>query len=1846
MKKRLLSIMLCLALVITMFAGITIHVAAADDGLTLVDQDFKNLTAMPADWTLAVGTPGTHFEYHAQGLRPKEMDTGVGYYKTAQVDTQGAEYTFSTKFSSYSAPVYIHWGASTTDDARRKGISNTGYTFTAKASGDYKSGVYKLYKGNGTSYTEIASFTDSNTSWAYHQQRRNFSFNVTSTGIKVKGPFVYETGMDHVWIADNAPITTGYVGGWHGMNSVHSNVVAMESMKLVKSFAVNEAANVVPSPVLIDGTTPVKVAFNATIEPTTVTKANAYLADAAGNKINDDMYEVALEGTNTIVFTPSATNQLKYKTTYKAVVTTGIKTVADNALGANKGYPFTTENPPFEVMTSLYGSGTDPVAESSSGGEATDVTSLAGQSLTAKFTVSNTERYNYGDKSAYAIVSFEDANGKALKTIAKKVEVPSRGAESSYIALTTDESVTVPADATVMRSYILTSALDNYYPTPDAGAVISDIDATFEGDTVTVSGNAGTEAGKDVYLMMMNMESATTPYDFDTTVAKDTEFGSEIQKLAKTSTGENGAFTFTIPMNVTGTTAANWRFYIGGDEFSTAQMQEFYFANVAMKNSVADTVNNAATAADILAILEDDAMAKAIGIEGNTFIDAFETEDAATDPTAKPLMSELAAKLFDAKTSAEFDETDGGEEFITALNELSVYVAIKNDMRDLIVDPATGKFTDEADAVLGFDDLDTTNSITVTEVFEDELDSYLQTAVLDAIMGNDYSSPTEVYDVFKNNVMVEGFKGVADITGFLRDNATHFGIDLTAYNKLSTDQMSQTNDALKFATTLDATDVAGTVQTIIDTLIQGFDLSVYSYTFSTDDGTFSEWTFTGAHTFEEGNFKSTGNGPVYAISPSTTSGDYVLTASLSRSYNSAIYVFNYNAGNNLYFVDFNNGTSADNYTKKPVSLKKATGSNFDQNGSFTTLASNNDYTGGYSNMKIVVEEAGYVTVYNSAMTDAIIPRTYVGAPLTGGKFGAGFMNVSGAKLYSVTKSSYLGLTNVVESGQTDMTDTELAPVFAGTFNYPVDTATVTTDSVKILDADGNAIEGAVENVSVTNGGIDLAVTVKAGALDYKTDYYLNLTKDIKLALRDDSFANEVKLPFNTKSPELNITAMYDTAEGGSMAFTNDISRYKEIYTNINPNGLQAVSGQSASILMKGENTGASAKTVDIYVTIEDGTKTFKVVKVPNVTLAVGDGWITPSGFSATEISLATLSVPADVTATAKVKYYVIEDNARLTSAYPYAANVAVTDNGNRPTFSIVAEDLSVWGNTYSGAKGKVVNLVVEDSTNAAKIIATTKTGADGLYKFDITLNPTEFTSGSYHIYVGGEDFAAKVTPMNGSSEKTLEYKTPTERESVVSTVNGYPDTEAGYLAIMNVINSNAEELGFDSANENGVNVYKELLADNPDNIKAVAKKVAKKIADSAFDTNDGAVEFIKFVREAMAVQAYTASLENDLYGLDGSFLLDDIIDPKTVNGMTNTTTPATSVDAFNVYTKTLNAKGQEAVREALLGLEYIDTTAPIGTGKDEFLKKFIEQVVLASTNSANTDLGGAGHITEVIKNNGIVAGLTIENYNKYIGLGENVNELNTSILQNTMSNIGVLNSTINAYSNGGGGGGGGGGATIPPKGGIPGPGSGTVGDSATIAGGASITEVEESMKYTDLAGFEWADEAISALAKSGVISGDGNGKFRPGDRVKREELMKMALYGMDISINNYISTSFTDADRSHWAYKFVATAEEKGFTTGRGDGTFGFGADITREEVATILYRILVSLGKAGKADTSALNNFNDKSDVSDYAVDAISFMVDNGIINGVEANVLAPKSYCTRAQVAKMVYGVMNYLK
>ena len=149
----------------------------------------------------------------------------------------------------------------------------------------------------------------------------------------------------------------------------------------------------------------------------------------------------------------------------------------------------------------------------------------------------------------------------------------------------------------------------------------------------------------------------------------------------------------------------------------------------------------------------------------------------------------------------------------------------------------------------------------------------------------------------------------------------------------------------------------------------------------------------------------------------------------------------------------------------------------------------------------------------------------------------------------------------------------------------------------------------------------------------------------------------------------------------------------------------------------------------------------------------------------------------------------------------------------------------------------------------------------------------------------------------------------------------------------------------------------------------------------------------------------------------------------------------------------------------------------------------------------------------------------------------------------------------------------------------------------------------------------------------GLVKGTGTSTFGWKGNMTRGDFV-LILYRNAGSPSVYgVSNPFTDVKSTDYYYEAVLWAYRNNVVNGTSTTTFGPKGKITREQIASILWRL------AGKPVYSAsLRSYTDYASVSDYAYDAMSWAVGSGYVKGSGAK-LSPKNNATRAEVAVMLH-------
>lgn len=200
--------------------------------------------------------------------------------------------------------------------------------------------------------------------------------------------------------------------------------------------------------------------------------------------------------------------------------------------------------------------------------------------------------------------------------------------------------------------------------------------------------------------------------------------------------------------------------------------------------------------------------------------------------------------------------------------------------------------------------------------------------------------------------------------------------------------------------------------------------------------------------------------------------------------------------------------------------------------------------------------------------------------------------------------------------------------------------------------------------------------------------------------------------------------------------------------------------------------------------------------------------------------------------------------------------------------------------------------------------------------------------------------------------------------------------------------------------------------------------------------------------------------------------------------------------------------------------------------------------------------------------------------------------------------------------------------------------SGSGGSGGYVASDKTDTTQQQgtTKKFQDLSDVAWAEEAINALADKGILNGVGDGRFEPNRTITREEFAKvLALaWGYEVADGD---TAFTDVESGAWYAPYVAALTKTEIINGIGNGLFGVGEQLSRQDLAVLLYRVKGNTLTA----TRQWQEFTDYDTVGEYAKEAVKALYCAGCIDGMEDGTFRPEVACTRAEAAKMIYRILG---
>lgn len=174
--------------------------------------------------------------------------------------------------------------------------------------------------------------------------------------------------------------------------------------------------------------------------------------------------------------------------------------------------------------------------------------------------------------------------------------------------------------------------------------------------------------------------------------------------------------------------------------------------------------------------------------------------------------------------------------------------------------------------------------------------------------------------------------------------------------------------------------------------------------------------------------------------------------------------------------------------------------------------------------------------------------------------------------------------------------------------------------------------------------------------------------------------------------------------------------------------------------------------------------------------------------------------------------------------------------------------------------------------------------------------------------------------------------------------------------------------------------------------------------------------------------------------------------------------------------------------------------------------------------------------------------------------------------------------------------------------------------------------VQMPLSFQDVNAGDWYYDAVAAMVHEGLMNGLSEQEFAPHAPVSRAMLVTI-LHRAEGLPKAGQENPFSDVPEEQWYTEAVLWAAENGLVLGIGDGRFAPEEPVSRQQLAVILWRMAGS-----PAPTEGLERFADRQSVSDWAMEATAWCVQEGILQGVDAQTLGAGQTATRAEIATLL--------
>lgn len=183
-----------------------------------------------------------------------------------------------------------------------------------------------------------------------------------------------------------------------------------------------------------------------------------------------------------------------------------------------------------------------------------------------------------------------------------------------------------------------------------------------------------------------------------------------------------------------------------------------------------------------------------------------------------------------------------------------------------------------------------------------------------------------------------------------------------------------------------------------------------------------------------------------------------------------------------------------------------------------------------------------------------------------------------------------------------------------------------------------------------------------------------------------------------------------------------------------------------------------------------------------------------------------------------------------------------------------------------------------------------------------------------------------------------------------------------------------------------------------------------------------------------------------------------------------------------------------------------------------------------------------------------------------------------------------------------------------------------------------------TVPFTDVSETSWYFPYVHSAYWTGLMNGTSPTTFEPNQTTTRAMVVKVLanMSGVDSFDWRY---GFTDVPEGQWYTDAVNWGRYYQIVNGTSATTFSPNAPVTREQFAAFLFRYAQACGVECLANGD-MTAYADRGTISSYALDAVTWAVGTGIINGTSKTTISPQAYATRAEIAAMLTRFLTFVE